>query len=357
MPAGQRLLLTDLQHMDASNEPAAIAVQEDQARLALLLHPAPRSVLFLGLGTGISAAGSLAWPELERTAVEISPGAIDAATRWFGSDNRGVLQGMRVVRDDARHFLASDPAHYDVIVGDLFHPDLAGMSGLLSVEHFARARARLAPGGVFVQWIALNQFDVATTATVLRGFQSVFPDARLYLDAMHLALVGGGTRADGVAMRENLAGLDARQREAATGGEGALTWLGRFLGPVRVVGGPVQSEATPVIEFALPRLHHGDSFALPLVLGGLLRARPSAVDAGRELGIDASERDAFSGAWAGTSLLARSWLASFAGDAAGSRELLVHSFEANPSDRWVRWALADDASARAAAALDRNALR
>ena len=55
---GQRVLLSDLQRMDASSDPSAVEIQMDQARLALLLHPAPHSVLFLGLGTGISMAGS-----------------------------------------------------------------------------------------------------------------------------------------------------------------------------------------------------------------------------------------------------------------------------------------------------------
>lgn len=59
---GQRILLSDLQRMDASTDPAAVEIQKDQARLALLLHPAPHSVLFLGLGTGISMAGSAPFP-------------------------------------------------------------------------------------------------------------------------------------------------------------------------------------------------------------------------------------------------------------------------------------------------------
>ena len=66
---GQRVLLTDLQRMDASTDPTAVFVQSNQARLPLLLHEQPRAVLFLGLGTGISVAGSLAFPDLERSAV------------------------------------------------------------------------------------------------------------------------------------------------------------------------------------------------------------------------------------------------------------------------------------------------
>ena len=79
---------------------------------------------------------------------------------------------------------------YDVIIGDLFHPDLAGSGSLLSVEQFERVRARLARGGLFVQWLALNQFDRNTLAIVLRSFRQVFPEAQMFLDGLHLALVG-----------------------------------------------------------------------------------------------------------------------------------------------------------------------
>ncbi len=169
---GQRILLTDLRRRDASSEPTAVFVQANQARLPLLLHTNPRSVLFLGIGTGISVAGSLAFPDLERYGVELSAGSIAAAGRWFTPSNQGALQQMRVTQDDARHYLSAVPDRYDVIIGDLFHPDLAGVSSLLSVEEFQRVRARLASNGLFVQWLALNQFDQDTLAIVLRSFHA-----------------------------------------------------------------------------------------------------------------------------------------------------------------------------------------
>jgi len=337
---GDRILLTDLQRMDASSEPSAVRVQSDQARLALLLHPAPRSLLLLGLGTGSSAAGSHAFGALERTAVEISPGAIDAARVWFAPVNGEVARELHIVRDDARHFLAADAGRYDVIVGDLFHPDLAGTGGLLSLEQFRRARARLAPGGVFVQWIALNQFDTATADVVMRTFRSVFPDARLYVDAMHLALVGGGG-ADARSMRAALARLPPAAALEASAREGAMTWLGRYFGPVTSPEGPLQREAAPVIEFRLPRLRFEGDLALPALLAELLRRRPSSADAARALGIGADESASFESAYAAGTFVARSWLAGFSGDGARSEEYLSLAFEANPEDRWVRSALAD----------------
>ena len=70
---GQRLLLADLQRMDASSDPASVESQRNQARLPLLLHPNPNSVLFLGLGTGISASSSLNCNSLLTTCRAMTP--------------------------------------------------------------------------------------------------------------------------------------------------------------------------------------------------------------------------------------------------------------------------------------------
>ncbi|BAP88586.1 spermidine synthase-like protein [Burkholderiales bacterium GJ-E10] len=347
---GQRVLLTDLQHMDASSDPAAVRIQADQARLPLLLHPAPRSILFLGLGTGISASGSLPYPDLDRTAVEISPGAIHAARTWFAPVNGGVMDRMRVVHDDARHFLAAQTRRYDVIVGDLFHPDLAGMSNLLSVEQFRRARDHLTPDGVFAQWIALNQFDLPSLQTVLRSFRVAFPDAQLFVDGMHMALVGTlRPLRDAPAMTANLAALAAREpagAEAATGGEGATTWLGRYWGPITAAiappGGPVQSESRPVIEYRLPRLRYAQQPPLADVLRALLRRRPSATTAAAALDIPPAAHQEFLAAYAGVGYVTRSWIAAIAGDTPAQDRDTHQAYDANPHDRWVAEAVADE---------------
>jgi spermidine synthase len=340
---GERVLLTDMQRMDASTDPSAVRIQSDQARLALLLHPHPRSILFLGLGTGISVAGSLAYEGLGRTAVEISPGAIQSACTLFRAINRDACDHTRIVRDDARHFLVAGEERYDVIVGDLFHPDLAGMGVLLSLEQFARVRSRLAPGGVFVQWLALNQFDRESLHTVLRGFRQVFPGAHQYLDGLHLALVGSNAPLSGAgAMREQRRDGGEAFELRSTGGEGHATWLGRYWGPVAGGIGPVQSEWRPVLEFRLARLHYAGEVPLAGVIGELLRQRPLAAQAADELGIDAQERREFLDAYAASELAAQAWLARVQDDGAQSAAMVRLAYESNPRDRWIRADLADE---------------
>lgn len=339
---GQRLLLTDLQRMDASTDPTAVFVQSNQARLPLLLHEHPRSVLFLGLGTGISVAGSLPFPDLQRTAVELSQGAIISAGNWFTPLNHEVLKQTRVERDDARHFLSATQNKYDVIIGDVFHPDMVGMSSLLSVQEFQRARNRLNDNGLFVQWLAINQFDSESLGVILRSFRRAFPDAQLFLDGMHLALVGPRQSFGGAAgMLHNLQRMSAMQQDAATAGEGGWTWMGRYWGAIPETEGPVQDEWSPVLEYRLPHARYAGDLDVSSSLRALLHNRPDMAEAEASLGVRDSDRESFERAYGATELMVRSWLAASQGAMQPANRLMYLAYQANAKDRWIAYALAD----------------
>lgn len=340
---GQRVLLSDLQRMDASSEPSAVAIQMDQARLPLLLHGNPHSVLFLGLGTGISMAGSLPFQNLQRTAVELSQGSIDAARMWFAQVNLGVLEKSQVYRDDARHFLNATDKKYDVIIGDLFHPDIAGMGSLLSLQQFQRAKSHLNRDGIFVQWIALNQFDTHSMDVVLRTFQHVFPDAQIFMDGMHLALVGPESRFRGAeAMLESMHNLPGENQGPATGNEGVWTWMGRYWGPIIPTPGQLQDEWTPYVEFQLPRARYNGGVDLATMMVWMLQRHPSPEEAMKLLSINAEQAREFGRAYVATELTSRSWISSIEGDSAKSGKLIWLAYQANPRDRWIANALADN---------------
>ncbi|WP_150103015.1 fused MFS/spermidine synthase [Sideroxydans lithotrophicus] len=339
---GQRVLLSDLQRMDASSDPAAVEIQMDQARLALLLHRNPRSILFLGLGTGISAAGSKPFPGLVRSAVELSRGSIYAAKHWFAPVNDNIMDQLQVQRDDARHYLNTTQRQYDVIVGDLFHPDLAGMGSLLSVQQFKRARDHLNPDGIFVQWLALNQFDIQSLNVVMRSFQRVFPNAQIFMDGMHLALVGpNGQFAGASALLENLSRMPAELQSQSTGGEGAWTWLGRYWGPIVETKGPLQDEWVPYVEFKLPRARYDGSVNLASLMLWLLQRHPAPEEAMKILGISESDKGKFGRAYVSTELTVRAWATSVQGDVEKATNLIWLAYQANPQDHWIASALAD----------------
>ena len=341
-PDGQRQLLADMRRMDASSDPTAVEVQKNQVRLPLLLHSEPQQVLFLGLGTGISASASLAFPGLQRTAVELSLGAINAARQEFRPVNAGIMDQMKIVRDDARHFLLSDDQYYDVIVGDLFHPDLVGRSALLSRQQFKRAQKRLSSGGIFVQWLALNQFDINSLQVVLATFKDVFPDAVIFVDAFRLAMVGVRDGSiSGAQLLNNVQRLTDEQAEAATGTEGAWTWLGRYWGEIPEFDVSRQDEWAPVIEYQLPGARYDGSLDVSKVLSWLLSVRFPLNLAASHLGIDENNFPQFERAYIATELVHRSWLALLYEKVAESQRLLPLAYQANPRDRWVGFALAD----------------
>lgn len=155
------------------------------ARLAyipLLLHPAPRSVLFLGLGTGVTARAAAEDTTRQVDAVELLPEVV-AAAGYFAPAARNSVDAGRanvIVADARRYVRASDKA-YDLIVADLFHPARSGASALYSVDHFAAIKARLAPGGLFCQWLPLHQLDLETLRSIVASFMRVYPDATAVL--------------------------------------------------------------------------------------------------------------------------------------------------------------------------------
>lgn len=165
-----------------------------QAQVPLLLHPSPRSALFLGFGTGVTAA-SAGWHDgLEIDAVEISPEV--AALRSHFRDAVPDPGRWRLRIADARLWVRSTPARYDVIVGDLFHPGRDGAAGLFTREHFAAVRTALRPGGVACQWLPLYQLDPGSLGGVIRAWESVFPGSQVWwlrwnVDVPVIGLVGG----------------------------------------------------------------------------------------------------------------------------------------------------------------------
>jgi len=340
--SGQRLLLSDLQRMDASTDPTAITVQKNQARLALLLHPMPEKVLFLGLGTGITASGSLPYPNMQRTAVELSYGAVQAAETYFSQSNQSVIDKLVIVKDDARRFLKTTAQNFDVIIGDLFHPDMVGRSALLSLQQFERAKKRLNVDGIFVQWIALNQFDLNTLHVVLQTFQTAYPDSAIFVDGFRLALVGFNGQFYGVeGVKRSLDLLDGVGKRDITGGEGMWSWVGRYWGKIPTLKVGVQDEWAPIIEFQLPKAKFNRQIDLSVLLEFMMKNRPSMLVAAAELGVIENDMPYFEQVYMSNEMYMQSWMAYFSGNQQDSQKLLSMAYAANPDDQWIGFGLAD----------------
>jgi spermidine synthase len=153
-----------------------------QGQIPALLHADPRSIFFLGLGTGITAGGAVSFPFEEIVVCEISPDVIRASREHFGPWLRGLFEDprVRVIPEDGRTWLSANDTRYDLIVGDIFLSFKAGVGSLYTREHFATVRDRLQPGGRFVQWIPVFDTSVPEFEVLVRTMQEVFPSVTLW---------------------------------------------------------------------------------------------------------------------------------------------------------------------------------
>jgi spermidine synthase len=160
----------------------AVAYEEAQADIPLIVHPSPRRVFFLGLGTGITAGAALHHEVEQVTVCELIPDVITAARRHFAPFTNGLFDDprVRILAEDGRQHLRATDERYDVIVSDLFIPWQSGTGSLYTLEHFAQARARLREGGLFAQWLPLYQFSERDALIVMRTMLEVFPQVTMW---------------------------------------------------------------------------------------------------------------------------------------------------------------------------------
>jgi spermidine synthase len=150
-----------------------------------LTHADPKRVMVIGSGTGGTPYAAGLHPGTERVRViEIVAPVIDTLRRYLDRKGRSGVDSLltnpkfEIVVADGRHVLALDPTRYDVIEADAILPKTA-LSGLLnSQEFFRQVKAKLAPGGLYVQW--------APTGRTIETFRSVFP----HVTMVHPALLG-----------------------------------------------------------------------------------------------------------------------------------------------------------------------
>jgi spermidine synthase len=224
--------------------------------------------LFLGLGTGITASFAAQEPHLQVDAVELLPEVI-AASAYFTSslDRQGASTRLHLLAADARRYVRSSDATYDVIVADNFHPARSGAGSLYTVEHFSAVRARLAPAGVFCQWLPLHQLDLATLRSIVRSFITVYPDgwAMLASNSLETPVLGlvarrePGARLDVSALRSHLQDPGTAGLLSNLGIEDEFALLGGFVaGPdaLRRFAGnaPANTDDHPVVAYGAPRI-------------------------------------------------------------------------------------------------------
>jgi spermidine synthase len=153
-----------------------------QSYIPLALHPDPRRVFYLGMGTGITAGGALDFP-VERVVIcEVDADIVRAARAHFRPYVNGIFDDPRVeiVVEDGRTYLSAVNETFDAVISDIFLTYKAGVGNLYTKEHFEAARSRLAPGGCFVQWLTLFDLTAGELGIIARTMLDVFPQVTLW---------------------------------------------------------------------------------------------------------------------------------------------------------------------------------
>jgi len=167
----------------------SIGMQVMQADIPLKIHPQPDSIFFLGMGTGITAGRALD-PEYGVKQVitcELVPEVITAARKYIAdADGYDYTAGLftdprsTILAEDGRHYLMATRQRFDLIDADLFIPYRSGAGSLYTKEHFANARDKLKPGGLFFQWLPLYQVTQNEFSIIARTMLDVFEHVTLW---------------------------------------------------------------------------------------------------------------------------------------------------------------------------------
>ncbi|HEU4780198.1 MAG TPA: fused MFS/spermidine synthase [Steroidobacteraceae bacterium] len=244
-----------------------------QGLLPILLHPAPRRALFLGIGTGVTARSAAEDHNLHVDAVELLPEVIAASADFSHVVSESENPRLRMLSADARRFVRTAPDLYDIVVADNFHPARSGSGALYTVEHFDAVRDRLARGGVFCQWLPLHQMDLATLRSIVRSYTSAFPRswailATHSLDTPVIGLIArrDGERIDLQQVRERLRNLQMSRSAANFGIIDDLALLGSFIASPSSLtqfagGAPLNTDDRPVVTYLAPRITYAPTSA------------------------------------------------------------------------------------------------
>jgi predicted membrane-bound spermidine synthase len=223
--------------------------------LPALVHPRPRDVLVIGLGSGDTAFAAAARPDVQRVVcIELIAAQRRTLERLAAlRPYRGLLGLLRDPRiehrvGDGRAYLQRTRARYDIIEADALRPSSAHSGNLYSVEYFNSVRRRLQFDGLAVTW--------APTERIRATFLAAFPHV-LALDDIY---VGSGSpipfdarllveRAASVRPYFEAAGVDIVAIVEDYLGRGPV-----LIGPdaARPMGAELNTDMFPRDEFALP---------------------------------------------------------------------------------------------------------
>jgi len=150
--------------------------------LGALMHPDPREVLVVGLGTGSTAGWLADVASVEHVhVIELEP-EIKYIAEVCEPVNQSVLTNPKVsvAYGDAREALLTTGDRFDMVVSEPSNPYRAGIASLFTADFYRHVSDRLNDRGLFLQWFQGYEVDTKTVAVVVNTLASVFPDVQVW---------------------------------------------------------------------------------------------------------------------------------------------------------------------------------
>ncbi len=153
--------------------------------LMVLAHaPRATNAAVIGEGSGMTSHLLLGSPYLKSlTTIEIEPAMIEGSRAFAKANWRVFADTARshFAIDDAKSFFATNGSQFDLIVSEPSNPWVSGVSGLFTVEFYARVKHYLTPNGVFGQWLHLYEINDGLVMSVLAALHQNFASYQIFM--------------------------------------------------------------------------------------------------------------------------------------------------------------------------------
>ncbi|HWR84341.1 MAG TPA: fused MFS/spermidine synthase, partial [Candidatus Deferrimicrobium sp.] len=258
---GEEYMMSNSGKPEASNR-GDMQTQTMCAHFPMLFHPGAKTVMVLGLASGVTAGEILHYPIERLDVVEISSEVV-RASNFFTPWNNNVLGDPRtnLIIQDGRAHLSLTDSKYDVVISEPSNPWMAGLATLFTRDFFSYVRDRLNDDGFFVQFMHSYQMDWPTFALVGRTFADVFPNSLLISSAPgamgnDFFLIGIKGR-DRISLRTALSNFEYAQRSSNVQLADPRLYYRLLTSedlPKMFGTGPLNTDARPRLEFTAPKL-------------------------------------------------------------------------------------------------------
>ncbi|HEU4780070.1 MAG TPA: hypothetical protein VFS58_09325 [Steroidobacteraceae bacterium] len=166
--------------------------------LPMAIHPNPRRVANIGIGSGLTSQLVLMTGDVETLdSIEIEPAIAEAASIGFRPRVEKLFTDKRshIHFEDAKTFFATRKQAYDIIISEPSNPWVSGVASLFSTEFYTQVKRYLAADGLLVQWVQIYETDMTVVASIVKAMSPHFSDYQIFntddTDILIVASVNG----------------------------------------------------------------------------------------------------------------------------------------------------------------------